>query len=354
LSIEQLRALDPDALHLIVFGPGFGESILVRLPPAAWLVVDSLRQRDNATEAIPALRVLDLHESRASAIVLTHPHLDHSDGLPAVLDRRNENAPVGCLAAHFDPPERWRGNPDSEVELSGSATEAALQRIFDIWERDPGARWDLTTGTEQALGNGRATVIHPPADRAAQLARASDPNRASSPLLIEWEGPPVLLGADLPSVEWRRVPATFAGSGSLVATPILKVSHHCSGKAQHELVIGLPPRKSRACVATPWNKGSKGRRLPRFDDGEGVQVLLETVNELFLSSMPTPYDLARGNRITRATANSSRHQQRVGGEVVLDVDPPVPSVADSWVHIALSADGSVAVELGAAAVVVTR
>jgi len=72
-----------------------------------------------------------------------------------------------------------------------------------------------------------------------------------------------------------------------------------------------------------------------------------------LSSMPTPYDVTQGQRLTRAIAEATRRQQRVGAELVLEVEPPPPSVRDAWVHVALGEDGSVvSTKLGPAAVVI--
>jgi hypothetical protein len=316
------------------------------------MVVDSLREHRDVTEVIPAVKVLQLHRSAAAAVALTHPHLDHSDGLPSVLDHRIAESPVGCLAAHFDPPERWRGNADGQVELKAAATEAALQRIFDIWEREPMSRWELVTHAERTLGEGTVTVVHPPADRAPRLAAGRDPNRASSPLMVDWAGPSVLLGADLPNTEWRRVAASFPRSGELVSTPVLKVSHHCSVKAQHQLVIGRAPRRDRACIATPWTWGARSKRLPRFETDHGVDKLLETAHELLLSSMPHPYDVRRGQRLTRKAADRTRQQRRVGSELLLDIEPLAPSVDDCWVHVAIDQNGRVAAQVGPAAVAI--
>lgn len=35
-----LPELPPDQLAIFVFGPGYGELILVRVPPDVWMVVD--------------------------------------------------------------------------------------------------------------------------------------------------------------------------------------------------------------------------------------------------------------------------------------------------------------------------
>lgn len=260
---------------------------------------------------------------------------------------------VGCLAANFEPPQRWRGNPDAERELAGGATEAALQRIFDIWEREPATRWDLTSDEIRPLGDGRVTVVHPPASRALSLARGTDKNRASSPLLIAWREATVLLAADLPNVEWGRLSRSFSRSDLLATTSTLKISHHGAAKAQHEIAIGKPPPVARASVATPWTKGARGRRLPRFESNEGIHALLKAVDEVHLSSMPTPYANSAPRRLTRATAEASRRQQRIGGELVLEIEPPSPLVTDAWIHVAVDPAGNVAsILLGNAAVCV--
>ena len=38
-------SLDEGRLYVFVFGPGYGESVAVRVPPDEWLVIDSCRSR---------------------------------------------------------------------------------------------------------------------------------------------------------------------------------------------------------------------------------------------------------------------------------------------------------------------
>lgn len=325
---------------------------MVRCPPGDWLVIDSLRRSLDRAEEIPAVRLLDLRAEEAAAVALTHPHLDHADGLPAVLDRRRPGSPVGCLKAHFDPPDRWRGSHDSEEERKQAATEAALQRIFDIWEEEPEAEWDLLSQEKRAVGDAVATVAHPPADRAAKLAKRKYANRASSPFLVEWEEASVLLGADLPSREWRRLPSHFSASAGLSATGVLKASHHGSGDAQHVVAIGTPPRRARPCLITPWSRAERGRRLPRFEDEQGLDMLLETVEEVRLTAMPVPHDAIATPLFRRRDGLKSHKRERVG-DLVLDFEPEQPRVDEAWIHVAIRGDGSVdKIQQGPAAVTV--
>jgi hypothetical protein len=351
LTYEALGALDPRLLHIITFGPGFGESVLVRVPPGGWLVVDSLRRRSVGDEENPAAKLLDALNARASCVVLTHPHLDHADGLPAILDRRLPGTPVGCLPGFLEPQERWRASHDTAEELRHAATEAALQRIFDTWERDPSSRWDLFTGSRRPIGSGVIHVVHPPRSRAAALVRARDVNRASSPLLVTWKRANILLGADLPAREWRRVPSHFRRAAALAITTAIKASHHGSGEAQHPVAIGTPPRRARPCLITPWTKGAHPKRLPRFDDNEGIHTLLECVAEVHLTSPPMP--VSGSQRFARADAQRARVRQRIGAELIFEVDPAPVDVSDAWLHVAIDPRGTVAEDrLGPAAVAI--
>src|SRR4051794_3110822 len=89
--------LAPELLYVFVFGPGFGESIALRLPPDQWLIVDSLRRQTRADDLNPALGLLQAHQAFAAGLALTHPHDDHGRGFLQLLDRRSPESPIGCV-----------------------------------------------------------------------------------------------------------------------------------------------------------------------------------------------------------------------------------------------------------------
>ncbi len=77
-----LPELRPDELAVFVFGPGYGELILVRVPPDVWMVVDGCGKGET-TYATAALK----HYGGSPRIIaLTHPHDDHSRGIDEVID----------------------------------------------------------------------------------------------------------------------------------------------------------------------------------------------------------------------------------------------------------------------------
>jgi glyoxylase-like metal-dependent hydrolase (beta-lactamase superfamily II) len=77
-----LPSLAPDRLQVLIFGPGFGELVLVRAPPGDWLVLDGCATRDVASYA---LAVLDHyhHQNNVRFIAMTHPHEDHAGVSPS-------------------------------------------------------------------------------------------------------------------------------------------------------------------------------------------------------------------------------------------------------------------------------
>ena len=92
-----LTTLAADLLYVIVFGPGVGESIVLRIPPSSWVVVDGLL-RDGVSPAAKLLRELDVEWS---GVVLTHDHADHAPGLASVLSHKG-GGPVGCARPFID------------------------------------------------------------------------------------------------------------------------------------------------------------------------------------------------------------------------------------------------------------
>jgi glyoxylase-like metal-dependent hydrolase (beta-lactamase superfamily II) len=84
---ELADALPANQLHVVVFGPGYGESIAVHLPEGGWLITDSLAGRGEWVNFVPAIELLQAREEYAAAVLLTHPHDDHAGGLDRIVTR---------------------------------------------------------------------------------------------------------------------------------------------------------------------------------------------------------------------------------------------------------------------------
>ncbi len=312
------RALEPDLLYMFVFGPGYGESIVLRIPPDDWLIIDSLRCQTSDEDSNPALALLDLHDATIAGIALTHPHTDHARGLIDLLERRRPGSPVGLANVHLAPNERWRVSQDASVTLDTGAVAAALNRIDHIWKHEPSSKWLLAEGTRRKIGAATVQVLSPPSD----AKRQQDPNRLSSAMLVKWDACRILLGADLPSVGWKAVTNRASSAAELAESHALKVSHHGSDKAQHATAIGSPPPRDRVCVTTPFNRG---RQLPSYADGHGIDQLLRTHMEIGVTAVPHH---ARGRSTPRAQMQPRQEQF---GAVTLTYEQAKAGARQAWI-----------------------
>jgi len=89
-------ALVPNRLYLFVIGPGFGESIVIRVPPRHWIVIDSCKPGERAA----ALEILGRFDGECTCAVLTHRHQDHYPGFSQVLAHADWRI-VGCADHGF-------------------------------------------------------------------------------------------------------------------------------------------------------------------------------------------------------------------------------------------------------------
>jgi glyoxylase-like metal-dependent hydrolase (beta-lactamase superfamily II) len=101
VSIAELAArLSGNRLHVIVFGPGYGESIAVHVPDGGWLICDSLSGTGGAAGFIPAVELLGQRQEPAAMLLLTHPHDDHVAGFDRLVNRF-ASGPVGVVGLHL-------------------------------------------------------------------------------------------------------------------------------------------------------------------------------------------------------------------------------------------------------------
>ncbi|MCY3874702.1 MAG: hypothetical protein OXF88_10470 [Rhodobacteraceae bacterium] len=77
-----MKAPDPDEIEVTVFGPGYGECIVIHAGSGKWLVIDSCLDRSREPASIVYLRSLGVKPEKAVATVAaSHWHDDHIKGL---------------------------------------------------------------------------------------------------------------------------------------------------------------------------------------------------------------------------------------------------------------------------------
>lgn len=309
-----LPSIPEHALAVLVFGPGTGELIVVHAPGGVWMLVDGCRKQQGKWYA---QRVLENYAATPTAIVLTHPHRDHAGGVADLIedhcdDERDEWPLLGLLP----PPELHDPSTvDADAAEKRGLAEQAVAAIQDRWERRPACRWELTVGTSRKLGDVRVEVVAPLPRTDGTFGK--DPNERSSVLRLVWGDLRVVLSGDLaPKSTWSRL---LAHAADLPDHGAWKVPHHGSLEALHPTMLASTPTAPR--VLTPF--ASQG--LPRFDDDEGMAKLLESVEEVWLTSLPRPHSQQSG-----APETFTRGELKPDGRH-LTFDPPTRGFPDAFV-----------------------
>lgn len=270
--------LDPDLLYLFVVGPGTGETVILRVPPDKWAVIDSFKC--GARKVAAATSVITKYKAMVAAIVLTHPHRDHYPGIVDLIDD-HPDAVIGCVHPRAVEPG---GVPEDSMRELKEGAKATYVRIWREWESNLARRWQTFRNETLSIGEATVRSLHPARPLSAKHW-SKDANEISSAMLLEWRGLKLLLGADVPNTQWPEIAQSFP---SLEQHHAMKVPHHGSREAIH--VSYGNGASSRCWIVTPFEKS----RLPSAQDGnpdtEGLELALGFVGEVHLTALPFPHD----------------------------------------------------------------
>lgn len=312
--------LDPRLLYLFVLGPGTGETVLVRVPPDNWVIVDSFTNAGRpAAEAI-----MDEFGGEVTAIILTHPHQDHCMGFIELLDQYDK-AVIGCV--HPLEGTANNGIPSDPIALLNERAKPTYDRIWSEWVSNPDRKWQTFRHSTLSVGEGTLTALHPVEPLNVTDWHGAARNDMSSGMRLIWHGVTLLLGADVTNASWPDIGSNF---DDLAKHNALKVPHHASREAIHA-AYGDGTR-DRMWIVTPF----ASQRLPRSNEAEGLAMALGFVDSIHLTSLPYSHDCESESpcRTTRDNLEKNSRPIRTG-RVTNDAD----SRAERYVVLAFDKNG---------------
>lgn len=356
MAFPSLKQIESSPLSLFVFGPGFGEALLLRTPEGKWVAVDSTTKQCSGRTINPTLAALDHYGGELDMVLLTHPHEDHVKGLRELIERCSSNASIAAVEPLMRAPSSYAiaEEEDDVAALCGGAAIAAHVAIDQAWAGGR-RKWTLAAESSIEVGGCSLEVLAPGAAALAEFAKGAklDLNDLSAALRVKWSSDgDLVLGADVTAIAWEDVNSRLSPENLLNCRPV-KVPHHGSRHAIHALLFDdQNPKPGRPLVATPW---SRGTGLPRFEPGEGVDSILRTADSLYLTSFPfAPLDGSKPLAVSAVleslrtiTVDDDANADALS--VQLDQMSAVESdagVLDAWVLIQAGASGEFTIERG--------
>lgn len=309
--------------EITVFGPGYGESIVLHVGNGSWVVIDSCVDADGRPQALRYLESLGVDPAlTVRLIVATHWHDDHVRGLAQMV--KTCPAAAFCCAAALCRKEflalvqaiqgrhlsaigsglREIHAVFSHLDSTGKKpTHAISNRV--VFQRQTCRIWSLAPGDDvflRFIGSVKETI--PGRGHNKGRIRSLSPNEAAVALWVDAEDFALLLGADLDRRGWETIVSDSerpAGRAS-----VFKVPHHGSQDADEPAVWKRMLEIDPVAILTPWRRGGHSR--PTSSDVK--RILTATRNAYVTSDGSLSPRTHYSNRMVDRTLRQSRSQLR--------------------------------------------
>ena len=303
-------------LEISIFGPGYGECVLLHIGRNNWIVVDScVFPGDNYPTPLLYLDKMNINYNAVKAIIATHWHDDHIKGISNIFSAC-KNAEFICSDAlknqEFLELVETYGNcviaEDSGVKEFHEILKVMIERsekdkinytpkfaVADrhIWKsifKDNNGD-NITTNlyslspSDAAILSAKLEIMKclPVQNEHPRSIPAISPNHASVALWLSFNDINILLGSDLeekgnPNKGWSVIiNSKTRPNGKAI---LYKVAHHGSINAYHPKIWEKMLTDNPIAILTPF---SKGKKLPTI---EGIQKICSKTSNAFITGNP--------------------------------------------------------------------
>ncbi len=334
-----------DEIEVSVFGPGYGESLLIHVGKGCWIAVDSCI--DHASRRPRPLRYLEelgVDPNKAIQIVVaSHWHDDHVRGMYELF-KAASSAYFICSSALTGveflaladlyasdsshtmrgPQELYRCLIETAARGESSGRQILRLAIVDrlLWATDTTINVRLTAMSPSDEMNRRSLVFMAQAFAATKRGAKEDrliessPNDVAVALRLDVQDRAILLGSDLeeegnPLVGWSAVMDSAAAREHRSTT--FKVAHHGSRSGHHDGVWRELLEHNPLSLLTPFRWGR--HRIPTSDDRARILTL---TRRAFISAHPERLVKPKRKTVRKAEDlinRTARNRRQVPGPV---------------------------------------
>ena len=270
-----------DQIDIILFGPGYGECVLLHIGNENWVIVDSCINDVSRPVALAYLRDLGLNPAEAvRLIVATHWHDDHIRGMGRVVEVCDKA--IFCCASALCKEEFLAAVGEQECNptfQTRSGTQEFHKVLSLLQERSSRPKWAIANRRLFTQDGCEVWALSPfdkdfggflqevgrllPKKRETKRPIPSlTPNKVAVVLLIQIGETIILLGSDLERQGWLEI--LDADEWTNRKASVFKIPHHGSKTAHEDRVWNEMLHNEPIAMLTPWRKG-KGT-LPTKSD----------------------------------------------------------------------------------------
>ncbi len=275
-------APNPDEIELTLFGPGYGESIVLHTGGGAWVVVDSCIDEAGKPAALAYLEGIGLDPARAvRLIVASHWHDDHVRGM-ARLAEACGRAEFCCAAALRS--EEFLAAVDALERRHRTFARSGVREIHGVFsriaerkspaqfaianrrlfQREECEIWSLSPhdGAIQAFLRSVGGLLPAEGETKTRVPDRT-PNGVAVALWARVADVAILLGSDLEKVGWREIlkdaQRPNGRAGGRVQGPASRVARRRRTGSMEADVGARSGRRSHSLAERPRRLAARGR-----------------------------------------------------------------------------------------------
>ena len=298
-----------DEVQIVVFGRGFGESILIHIGDHKWIIVDSFKNENMQPVAIEHLENLGIDvRVGVEAVIGTHWHMDHYRGLSQTI-KECESATVALSGIH----NNWefeylvsllskksgiRSYAFKELKQCFELAIERSERVFDFSNGPTILSWQPSEMSHQksvvisALSpsdyqfekfsqkcknlfvKARKNLAN--LDPIQELFKNNDRNNFSIVLQVTVGDVSILLGADMQECSSEKFGWKHIVDNRNIEFPnprFYKVTHHGTVHSHYRELWSKFLMENPTSIVTEYNRGSN--KLPKITDIQRIRDLSE-------------------------------------------------------------------------------
>ncbi len=296
-------------IQIVVFGSGFGESILVHIGDHKWVIVDSFKNINMQPIAINHLENLGIDVGvGVEAVIGTHWHMDHYQGLSQII-KQCKSATVALSGMHNNQEFEYLVSLLSKKSGIRSYAFKELKQCFELLIKRSDKAFDFTEGytirswQASEMSHQKRVVISalspsnyqferfsqkcknlfvksrknlPNYDPIQELFKNNDRNNFSIVLQITVGEVSILLGADMQECVSEKFGWKHIVNNRNVDFPnprFYKVTHHGTEYSHYPELWSKFLLENPTSIVTEYNLGSK--KLPKLTDIQRIRNLSE-------------------------------------------------------------------------------